>query len=136
MEIVITQESLGNEPLPAGVYVVKVEKVEFVQSSQKGTPGVSLQLRVLSPEEHAGRMAFDRLWLGDDPSKVLWRWNSLYKAATGEDLPKRSFTLDEFINLFTTPPVLGSVVLAELEVEEYEGNQRNRVRRFAKVKGE
>jgi len=136
MEIVITREVIGNEPLPAGIYVVKIEKSEFVQSSQKGTPGIALQLRVLSPEEHAGRVIFDRLWLGDDPSKVLWRWNSLYKAATGEDLPKRSFTLDEFINLFTSPPVLGAVVVAEVEVEEYDGNQRNRVRRFAAPKEE
>ena len=135
MEIKVTREVLTDDaPLPEGVYVVKVEKAEVIQSAQKGTPGVLFHLRVLAPEEHAGRMLFERMYLGEDPSKVLWRWNRLFKAATGQNLPERTFPLDEFLNLFVNPPVLGSKVLAEVGHEEYQGEKRARVKRFSPIK--
>ncbi len=135
MLINVTKDLLEGDLLPDGIYVCRVEKVEFTQSSQKGTPGVSVHLRVLSPEEHAGRMIFDRLYLGEDPSKILWRWNRFYKACTNQNLPQRSFTVDEFINLFTGA-CPGSTVVVELGTEEYEGEKRNVVKRYSAPKQE
>jgi hypothetical protein len=55
------QAEPGSGPLPDGVYLVQVEDAGE-KTSQKGTPGISLKLKVIAGE-FEGRALFDDLWV-------------------------------------------------------------------------
>lgn len=78
----------GSGPLPDGEYLVMVDQAQE-RTSQKGTPGIGLQLKVIGGE-FDGRLLFDDLWITPAAmGYVLHRLQCL-----GMQVPAGSFGLD------------------------------------------
>jgi len=54
----LSNTNLSQDPLPPGLYVAEVSKCEQQPSKRSGQPTVYWQFRIITPEEHAGRVAF------------------------------------------------------------------------------
>jgi len=81
------QAEPGAGPVPDGTYLVMVDEAGE-KTSQKGTPGVSLRLKILSGE-FEGRPLFDDLWLTQNAlGYVLHRLQCL-----GVKVPAGEFTI-------------------------------------------
>jgi|SRR6186997_365471 hypothetical protein len=74
------------EPLPEGVYQLRLEKAVYKTSKEKGTPMAEVTFVVQGPveaEEHHGRKVFDNLMLAGEG---MFRTRQLLEAAGwGED---------------------------------------------------
>lgn len=78
----------GSGPLPDGEYLVMVDEAKE-RTSQKGTPGIGLQLKVIGGD-YEGRLLFDDLWITQAAmGYVLHRLQCL-----GMQVPAGSFGLD------------------------------------------
>lgn len=78
----------GSGPLPDGEYLVMVDEAKE-RTSQKGTPGIALTLKVIGGE-YEGRPLFDDLWITPAAmGYVLHRLQCL-----GVQVPAGSFGLD------------------------------------------
>lgn len=81
------QSEPGAGPVPDGTYLVTVDEAGE-KTSQKGTPGISLRLKILTGE-FEGRVLFDDLWLTQNAlGYVLHRLQCL-----GVKVPEGEFTI-------------------------------------------
>lgn len=103
---------------PVGEYPVRVEDFKFVKSSQKGTPGLELDM-VATEGELNGRHAWHTFWLTE---KTMPNVARDVRLITGERI-KRPSDLRK-INY------IGCNVVIKIKHEEYEGDLKMRVHYF------
>jgi len=124
--IINIPEDLGLKPLPEGIYDATITSVQLKQSST-GKDMLQVEFTVTSGD-HIGRKLFESYTCDD---KVYWRHNLLFRACTGKDIPAGSYSIDEYLNLFTSS-CLNKPVVIRVEADVYEGQERNRVREVRK----
>lgn len=101
---IIVPENVGGDlkVLPEGPCQAVVDRIIF-GTSQTGNPKATVRWTVTSemypkdaPATSVGENVLDTYSL---QSQALWRLNSLYKEATGNNLPQGDYTPEEFIDL-------------------------------------
>ncbi len=102
----------GLEPLPSGRYKVKLTHAEK-RTTQDGSEYIAWQATV-EGGEYEGRKIF---WNTSLKENALWNLKGLLEAAKVEFDPEG----------FNTEDALGKLVELQIDVEEYEGRQVNRV---------
>jgi hypothetical protein len=123
-------ERLGDmpsgEPIPEGIYLLRIDKATFKPSKEKGTPMVEAQMTVFGPataEEFVGRKVFENLLLSGPGA---FKTRQLLEV-TGET---EDFVLEDTDQLIGRE--FGAVVQIEPErkVNEKTYSPRNKVGRF------
>jgi len=119
------------EPVPEGVYHVRVDKSEYKESKEKKTPMANLEMTIFGPsdaEEYHGRKLFDLLMLSGEG---MFRTRQLLEASgEGDD-----FTLDDTDQLIGRE--IGVVVTTEKERKDPNTGQtyaaRSKVARYVPI---
>lgn len=109
------------EPIPEGDYLVEIEKVEH-KHSQSGNEMLQMTFNVVEGE-YAGRKVFDNYVL---TQAALWKLKSLF-VALGKDVSG--------IAEFEPDELIGNKFIATVSVEEYNGNENNRIKKHKKAPG-
>lgn len=110
------------EPIPAGDYLVEIEKCEEKMSSS-GNNMLAMTFNVVEGD-YAGRKIFDNYVLTE---KALWKLKSLF-VALGEDV--------DGILEFDPSDLIGQTFLATVSIEESPGyDPANRIKKHKKAPG-
>ena len=103
----------GIQPIPAGVYAVKVEVAE-IRDNKAGDGKLVYLEYAIQDEPHVGRKLFDRLSLKE---KALWK---LKRFLTAAQVPYEGSS-------FATEDILGSKLSVQVVTETYNGKLSNSV---------
>ena len=110
------------EPIPAGDYLVEIEKCE-AKTSSSGNDMLTMTFNVVEGD-YAGRKIFDNYVLTE---KALWKLKSLF-VALGEDV--------DGILEFDPSDLIGQTFLATVSIEESPGyDPANRIKKHKKAPG-
>lgn len=132
LSVNVTKENKsGSTPVPAGVYQARAAfKAGTTKDGLKDMMKVEFSLIGKDPngKKVTDRKVFDNITFEES---MIWKWNALYEAATGEEMPDGTFTFDEMIGI-VGGAIQGKVVNIEVSVEEYDGKETNKVVRYLK----
>jgi len=116
--------------LDAGLYLTRIVKVEGTVSAKKGTPGISLQLQVLSGPMQvsggspSGRMLFDTLWVSESgPGREVGLSRLKQTCLAAGVTPSDNLELNDLLN---------KEIVVKVEHEEYNGEEQERVKSYKK----
>lgn len=95
-------ENMGPQPVPDFVYKASITKTE-VKAALTGSLMVVCEYTILSEgndptQNTVGRKVFDNLVLQES---TLWKVNIAVKAATGQNIPKGDYEIDELAGLIS-----------------------------------
>jgi hypothetical protein len=119
----------GSAPVPPGLYEARISyKVDKTKDGSKDMLKIEYTLIGKDPtgKSVVGRKAFDNITYEDS---MVWKWNAIYQAVTGEELPDGNFTFDELVGL-VGEVINNKVVKIELETSSYEGKENNKVKKI------
>ena len=129
-------------PLPAGWYTATVWDVKVIDFSKKngyaGNDGWNIQFKIASGQTGAGRIVFNRIYVGDTFFPSGSRNFTLFQfldAFFGSNGFTKRYNAGESIDLPDIADVLGSTVDVQLKIEEYNGDKRNVVNRVREHTG-
>ena len=123
--------------IPSGHYDIQVAKWEFVESNQKGTPGIYVELRVINAEDPQWNNwpLHHRAWYGGSN----WGVKILVLGIGGPAVEGETLNPTEVREGPGNCDILDSFVGEEARVivdeEEYQGQKQTRVKRFVLRKG-
>lgn len=111
-------------PAPVGRYTLRVESAVPVKAASSGEPMLKVVLKI-AEGECAGKAVFQNIMLTDDGEegmmrKNLKRWIE-YSGCPSDDAG------------FDSENLVGCLVDADLNIEEYQGNQKNVIKRIYPV---
>lgn len=88
----------GSKPVAAGLYSARAACKAKTSNSGKDMLAVEWTLEGKDPngQNVAGRKVFDNVTFEES---MVWKWNNLYKAGTGEEIPEADFTFEEMFGL-------------------------------------
>jgi hypothetical protein len=109
------------EPIPEGDYLVEIEEVKEKESNS-GNQMLQMKFNVVEGE-YEGRKIFDNYVL---TQKALWKLKNLFVA-----LEKDVSGIAEF----DPKDLEGMKFLATVTIEEYQGNENNRIKKHKKAPG-
>jgi hypothetical protein len=133
MRIVIPNE-LTLPAIPPGAYKARISGYKYKTSNQ-GNPMMQLELTLLSQGPNAEVKTINRKVVDMIPitEETIWRANMVFKACTGADLVAGTeYSVEEFIN-YLAGNVVNKEVVINLDVEQYQGQIRNRVKGYNPV---
>lgn len=106
----------GPEQLPEGRYLARIADAELFNSSLKGTPGIGVSLRIMSPKAFKGEKIRDNLWLTPAAGRMLTaKLSAADIKFSGEDF---DLDLDDLV---------GKTVVINVKHQQYEGETRAQV---------
>lgn len=105
--------------LAPGTYEVAVADAKETES-QAGNPMLELRLRLVNKDGTLGQSVWDRLVL---TPKAAWRIDNFLHAAGRHPGAGKEIDIEP-------EDLIGLTVTAEIEVEEYKGEKKNRVARY------
>ena len=112
--------------VPAGEYVLGVEKAEFELAKKSGNEQVKLTCRVLGVKDAAGNpcegpLVYDYLQFEE---KMQWKFDVFLKAI--KCVPQKGAVLD-VDDAFIQGHFVGALGWATLSVDEYQGRKNNKI---------
>lgn len=128
----VTKEDLRQEPVPPGFYKALINEAKFKMSST-GKPMIVVEYTLQSQSNETkmktiGRKIFENLVITMDS---LWRANNVVNAATGRDIPEKTYTQEELVQTIIAA-VKGKAVLVKVETRTYEGALQNEIKEVKK----
>lgn len=120
----------GSTPVIPGVYQGRASYKIKKSSSDKDM--LSIEFTLLGKDSTGksvvGRKVFDNVTFEES---MIWKWNSLYNMATGEDIPDSDFTFDEMVGL-VGEAINNKVFNLELTTEVYGDKENNKIAKYLK----
>lgn len=111
------------DAVPEGEYTIMVEKVVFTENKDPAkSPYLSWTMGITGPAQ-VGRKLFMITSLAE---KALWRLKANFKAL-GLPTDRLNFVLQPETGLILQPAIPGTVALAKVTIEKYDGRDQNRV---------
>ena len=126
----ITKDKLGGKAVEPGIYQARIN-TEFT-SSKANKPMMKVEYNLLGTQPSGatavGRKVFDNIVFEES---MLWKFNQVFSAVTGEDLPEDSLTIDEIYGMISSA-INGAMVTIEVVTEKQTDSDReqNRVKKF------
>lgn len=108
------------EPIPEGVYKLKVDGVPKKKLTANGNDQISVMFRVTEPDEFSGKVVWDN-WMLLPQSR--WVIQAALEALTGEKWREDSMKLD----LMDLPGLEATAVVV---IDTYQGKRRNKISRW------
>lgn len=119
------------QPIPAGTEVLAAPDEAVWKLSKKGDEYISIRWNVLSPAQYKGRKVFMMLFI--DHSSETFRNTSrgFLRAIDGNAGGHLSAAGGKPTNESMAKHLVNSQMVLQLQVEEYQGNKSNKVKRIA-----
>ena len=123
-----TQDDMRPKPVIPGLYTIIYSKYSF-KVSEKGNPMLWITFEIRSqganPDDNTiGRKFTDGYLLNEDG---FWKLNALVIACTGHGLDAGDMEVEDLINK-AIADITNVEILAQLEIDTYQGNPRNRIK--------
>lgn len=119
----------GFDPIPAGVYTGRCEKIEYKTGKDSGIPYLNYTFQITGPK-YEGR----KLWYVNSLGNTsLWKVKETFTAFGLEG--GCELHVDESSNLVTNPEFFDAEVGLEVVDDEYRGQKRGVINRVYKLEG-
>lgn len=126
----ITKDKLGGKAVEPGIYQASIASEFGASKADKPMMKVTYNLLGTQPSgtTAVGRKVFDNIVFEEN---MLWKFNQVFSAVTGEDLPEESLTIDELYGMISAA-IYGAIVTIEVTTEKQKDSDReqNRVKKF------
>ena len=129
-----TSPALLGRTFPGGIYKAVISGRKVTTSKEAGNPLMQIEFTITSPGpdpkvETIGRKLWDNLTFTE---QSIWKSNFLHVAVTGQDIPDKEFSSDEFF-AYMWNVVQNKPVLLEVVEGSYNGQARMEISKVSRL---